>query len=356
MAGDDGTRPERGAAPRVSICIPVYNREAQLERALRSACEQTFRDLEIIVVDNASTDGSADVALRRAASDDRVRVVRNETTLDKTDNWWKALTLARGTYVKLLFSDDWIAPEAVGRSVDVLDGSPDVGFVYSAMTWHTGDRANTCYAAPTDADEPAEDFLYRSASIADLVPVTTSCVLMRRTDALEAFEQRIPARLADDTHRLGLGYSGTLLWRIARRYPRVHHLGRVLAHSADAPTGERGSRERYADRAEMLWWGHRNAFAHFADDPTLPRRVRQGLITVMFLHTVPVGRSATRKRLAGFRRLFPGFRPHHLRPWRREARPHLRRLATPPDPLEILGPNARPRRTPHATRTSGDHA
>lgn len=345
-----------GAEPTVSLCIPVFNRRVQLERALRSAREQTHRDLEIVVLDNASTDGSYEVARRHADEDPRVRPLRNSSTVDKPDNWRRVLMSARGRHVTLLFSDDWLAPDAVARGVEVLDSRPDVGFVYSAMTWHTGNQRNTCYAAEQDRDEPAYDFLRRSAALADLVPVTTSCVLMRSEDARAGFVDRIPVRVGEDTHAIGIGYSGMLLWRCAERYPNVRHIGDVLAFSADATTGEQGSRQRYADRYEMLWWGHRTAFAHYLDTCSLPHRQRAELATVLAANTVPLRWGVGRRRWSTLRQMLPDLRVRNLRPWHPATMLQVvHRAFVPPDPREILGPHP-PRSASQSAKAPEGHA
>ncbi|MBV9844596.1 MAG: glycosyltransferase family 2 protein [Kutzneria sp.] len=331
---------------KVSICIPVYNRAEQLDRALRSAIGQTYSDLDIIVLDNASTDASLEVARSHAAHDPRVRVERNDTTLDKAANWRRCLSFARGEYVKLLFSDDWISEEAIERAVRVLDARPDIGFVYTAMSWTEHGSTNTCYTADSDEDMASVDFLYRSATIADLVPVSTSCVVVRTSDAVTLFEERIPARLSRDTHHIGVGYSAILLWRCCDRYPAVHHIGAVLAHSAEATSGELNSRTRYRDQYETLWWGYRNAFAHFLSGCGQPDEVLRGLMTTVVVSTVPLRPYGARKRLRRLRLLFPELRMLALRPFQARVRPFLaHRLLHPPDPVEILGPS-----TPSRTR------
>ena len=77
----------------VSVCIPVYNRRDELDRALRSVVSQTYQDLDIVVVDNASTDGSHEVALKYAQADPRIRVTRNDE-LEQRYRLWLDLRVA----------------------------------------------------------------------------------------------------------------------------------------------------------------------------------------------------------------------------------------------------------------------
>lgn len=317
----------------VSICIPVYNRPAELDRALRSARDQTFADLEIIVVDNHSTDETWQVALRHAGADARVRVCRNPSTLPRVAAWRRCVDLASSPYIKLLFSDDWISPRAVEAAVAALRAHPDAAFVYSAMTWHYRTPA-TYYRHDADGLRPALDFLARSATIEDLVPVTTSCALLRTADVRAALIERIGTRLPYDFDEYGLGCEAMILWRCADRYPFVYHLTDDLAHSADAQSGQPNTRTQVGqDGQRMLWWAYRNAYARYLALSVRPRRVRRALQAVLFLSCVPLRTGRLRQQLAFYARLFPApLRWWAVNPLSRSALPVLiRRLIHPLD-------------------------
>ncbi|MCF3180117.1 glycosyltransferase family 2 protein [Streptomyces polychromogenes] len=289
---------------KVSICVPVYNRPVEVERAIRSALDQTYSDIEVVVVDNASTDGTWDVIRKLADSDTRVRAYRNDSLLPRVRNWRRALELSEGEYVKLLFSDDWISPEAVARSVEVLDRDPAVGFVFTAMTWHY-DRPKTFYRR-REGRMSSLEFLVRSATVEDQVPVSASCTLMRRADLLEVFQDELPSNLPFEfTH--GLGLDGTLLWRVADRYPRLYHLSADLAHSADPHAGEPNTRMQIgAERHEMMWWAYRNAFAQTLLVSRRPAHQLRALRTALLVSCVPLRPTAVALRnLRLFRRMFP---------------------------------------------------
>lgn len=102
-----------GRPPKVSVLIPVRNREDLLPAALASAQAQTETDLEIIVIDNQSTDGTAAVAQHAARTDSRIHVEVNPVDLGGLGNFRRCLARATGTYVKFLMSDDVLAPGAV---------------------------------------------------------------------------------------------------------------------------------------------------------------------------------------------------------------------------------------------------
>lgn len=115
--------------PAVSICLPVYNSEAWVERAIGSALAQGYDDLEVVVVDNASTDDTIGVIQR--IGDPRIRVFRNSENLGVNGNFNRTMSLARGRYLKFLCSDDEIYPDAVEAMVRVCDLDPRIGLVFS---------------------------------------------------------------------------------------------------------------------------------------------------------------------------------------------------------------------------------
>lgn len=116
-------------APRVAIGVPTYCKAHHVGDALRSLLAQTFRDFVLVVVDDASDDGTADVAEQLARRDPRITVVRNAVRLGMPRNQRRALTLARERAPEAEFfawgSDhDLWEPEWLARLVAVLDAEP----------------------------------------------------------------------------------------------------------------------------------------------------------------------------------------------------------------------------------------
>jgi glycosyltransferase involved in cell wall biosynthesis len=114
--------------PAVSVCIPVYNALPYLPETFASVLRQTFADWELVLVENCSKDGSREVAQRLVAeaADPRCRVHLNEEHLDMAGNMNRALTIARGEFVKLLCADDIIEPRCLERQVAALRDHPNV--------------------------------------------------------------------------------------------------------------------------------------------------------------------------------------------------------------------------------------
>jgi glycosyltransferase involved in cell wall biosynthesis len=121
----------RRTMPKVSVVIPTFNRAVMLERALRSAVEQSLQDIEIIVSDNASTDATAEVL----ASFDDPRIVhdRMERNIGLHGNLTRSLWLGTAPYLAFLHDDDVFYPRNVELKAAFFDANPSVGAVYSPI-------------------------------------------------------------------------------------------------------------------------------------------------------------------------------------------------------------------------------
>lgn len=110
---------------RVTVAIPVFNGLPHIRTAVDSVLQQTYSNLDVVVIDNQSTDGTWEVL--QEIDDDRIRLVRNETNIGLEGNWNRALQEAKSSpYFKLVCGDDLIYPEAIAREVAALDEHPDV--------------------------------------------------------------------------------------------------------------------------------------------------------------------------------------------------------------------------------------
>ncbi|HUW34679.1 MAG TPA: glycosyltransferase [Planctomycetota bacterium] len=111
--------------PRVSIGMPVYNGERYLDEVLRSILAQDYTDFELIISNNASTDGTEAICREAARGDSRVRYYRNATNLGAAFNYNRVFELSSGRYFKWAAHDDLWEPTLLRRCVEVLDAAPD---------------------------------------------------------------------------------------------------------------------------------------------------------------------------------------------------------------------------------------
>ena len=129
-----------GPGPIVSICIPTFNGASWVREAIESALAQDFGDIEVVVCDDASSDDT--VAIAGQFDDPRLRVVANPERIGMARNWNRCVQESRGAYVKFLMQDDRLAPDCVGRMLEVMRESPEVGMVFSAREIELDDPAD----------------------------------------------------------------------------------------------------------------------------------------------------------------------------------------------------------------------
>jgi glycosyltransferase involved in cell wall biosynthesis len=221
--------------PLVSVVIPTYNRARSVVRAIESAQRQSYPNIEIVVTDNASTDGTEEVVRALAEKDRRIRYFRNEQNLGPVPNWKKGIQLAQGEYVKILFSDDSLEPHAVHKMITVFQQHGDqLGFVYSrAFLHHIG--LDIIYGPTHQLDKPIpiEEYFDATASRFSESIFTPCMALFRRKDLLKNFTEKIPhtnPQLRLYWHQRGIGYDAILYWRTAACYPYIYAIEEPLIH------------------------------------------------------------------------------------------------------------------------------
>lgn len=169
--------------PKVSVCIANYNYGRFLGECIRSVLDQNFDDLEVIVVDNCSTDDSAGVVAR--IGDSRVRFFQNRFNLGMIGNYSRSMELAQGDYLTFLDSDNAISPGWLEEAVALLDANPDIGFVYPARMdideagRPTGDRYGWPESHVWDAKEELRHLVVTRIS----VPFSAAVVRRSLADA-----------------------------------------------------------------------------------------------------------------------------------------------------------------------------
>ncbi|MDZ7698207.1 MAG: glycosyltransferase family 2 protein [Deltaproteobacteria bacterium] len=107
--------------PEVSIAVPTYNGALYIKECLRSAMAQTFTDLEIVVVDDCSSDRTWAIAESMAARDGRIRMVRNPCRLGLVQNWNRSICHCTGKWIKFLFQDDLLHEHCIERMLSAAN-------------------------------------------------------------------------------------------------------------------------------------------------------------------------------------------------------------------------------------------
>lgn len=125
--------------PTVSIVVPCYNYGHYLPSLIQGLREQVHVDVDIIIVDDASPDGSGQVAERVGNDHQGIQVIRHRENVGHIQTYNDGLSRAAGKYVVLLSADDYLPAGSLGRAVSLMEARPDVGLVYGFSQTFTGD-------------------------------------------------------------------------------------------------------------------------------------------------------------------------------------------------------------------------
>jgi glycosyltransferase involved in cell wall biosynthesis len=222
--------------PLVSVGVPVYNGERYLEEALSSILAQEAVEFELIVSDNASTDRTQDVCMSFAASDRRVRYLRNASNVGAAANYNRLVDVARGEYFKWSAHDDVLAPTFLRDCLAELDRDRQAVLCYphAVAIDETGDEIEP---------ETMDDLVVRSASAHERLreylasswsnPRCTAVLGVMRTAALRRTRMIGPYISADRILLAELALHGTFVrvpGMLLRR--RRHEESSLKAHAS----------------------------------------------------------------------------------------------------------------------------
>ena len=208
--------------PKVSILIPVYNRKRYIAECIQSALEQTFTDFEIVIVDNASDDGTWEICQQFAAKDSRIRIYRNEENIGPVRNWKRCAEEAKGEFSKILFSDDTLEPECLAVMVDKLT-DPEVAFVQCAALIGES-KANASLAYTFQCSSRIDLVEYINQALWGRAPVSPGAVLLRTNDFLKNLYVGVPTKTNHAYDRHGAGPDVMTLLLTGERYKYIERI------------------------------------------------------------------------------------------------------------------------------------
>lgn len=167
--------------PQVSAIMPAYNAEATLEEAIESVIAQTFTDWELVIVDDGSTDATWNIISSFAATDSRIKAVR-DVHRGRGYARNRCLERSRGTYIAICDSDDICLPKRFKIQLDFLEAHPEIMAVGSSYISFSGvDRGGGKVTSfPQDSATISKEFRKRRMKIAN-------CTAMIRSDLFQRF-------------------------------------------------------------------------------------------------------------------------------------------------------------------------
>ena len=211
--------------PLVSIVIPVYNRELYIEDAIRSAISQTYQNIEIIIVDNCSTDSTWDILNEWEKKDNRIKIFQNDSNIGPVLNWNECFRHASGEYIKILWSDDWISHKFVEKCLSVFE--KNTAFVLSGyqivakkMVLSEVVFKKNIYSV---LDYLINILLYNREGF----PVSPGCAMFRTKDILASFIVDIPNDDGLDSKKNGAGNDLLLFLNTVVNYTSISTISGV---------------------------------------------------------------------------------------------------------------------------------
>lgn len=176
------------SGPVVSVVLPTYNRAATLRAAVDSVLSQSFADLELIVIDDGSTDDTA--AVLASVHDERLRVLRQGSRLGAPAARNTGIDLACGRYVAFQDSDDvWRAGKLGSQVARFESAKSDVAVVYSAMLRH---RVGGSVRIPNGDHPVVQGYLSTALAHENFIGLPTALVRSKHLRSVEGFDVRLP--------------------------------------------------------------------------------------------------------------------------------------------------------------------
>jgi glycosyltransferase involved in cell wall biosynthesis len=265
----------------VSILIPTYNRAGVIETTIRSALAQTHPAIEVVVVDNASTDETWARIQAVANVDPRVRAFRNERNLGPVANWLACARLAQGRCSKILWSDDLIAPSFVTRCLPFLQDE-EVAFAYTPASIFSGaapeDGGVERYRAGRKSDGliASVEFIGGVMTDGDF-PASPGCALLRTDDLRRNLMMQVPNRHGSDFSMHAMGNDLLLLLLTAQQRRKVAFVADTLSffrsHAGSISVQEGAGRVHFHYDLAKAWF-----CAELMNDSGMARRLNAHIL------------------------------------------------------------------------------
>jgi glycosyltransferase involved in cell wall biosynthesis len=213
----------------VSILIPVYNREHIISETIKSALNQSYQHIEIIVVDNCSTDGTWEIINSFSSSDVRVKAFRNGTNIGPVRNWIRCAAEASGRYSKILWSDDLISRNYVEDCLKWF--KDDVGFVYTGVKiFNIENKSEKLVNNELPIGFHDSNVFLAGALFGNNFPVSPGCAIFRSKDVKSFLSHNFITKVESDYLMHGIGPDLFLFLMSCHKYKRVAFVPDFLSY------------------------------------------------------------------------------------------------------------------------------
>ncbi len=176
------------ARPDVSVCIPAYNHEKYIHECITSILSQDYKELEVVITDDFSTDGTVDAILPFVG--DAVRLLRHEKNYGPAAAANNSIRNSRGDFICYFNSDDAFLPSKVSKQRKVLHENPDIGAVFSFVEY-MNDESQTVPGPTLKGNRPRESWLRQFFYEDNFLAAPTVMVRRSILDKIGLFDHRL---------------------------------------------------------------------------------------------------------------------------------------------------------------------
>ena len=213
----------------VSILIPVFNRAHLIEATISSALNQTYTNIEVVLVDNASTDNTWGIIQALARKDKRIKCFQNEVNIGPVKNWKRCIDEAQGIYGKILWSDDLIDAQFLEKTMPLIKNE-EVGFVYTKTEIFIDgtDLKTNHYHLPQSGLYDSEEYIQGAIFGRDF-PFSPGCALFRLMDLKSNLLVNIPNSVNSDFAMHAIGNDLLIFILTANQYSKFAYVDTLLS-------------------------------------------------------------------------------------------------------------------------------
>lgn len=218
---------------KVTVLMTYFNKGAFVEEAVRSVMANTFTDFELLIVDDASTDGGLDAV--RTIGDPRIRIIRHPENKGRAAAANTGFEAAQGEYIAVLDADDLMVPERLAKQVALMDARPEVGV--------SGGYLRTIGSRDGIMEIPLDDAGARAKSLYGMLVWYGACII-RRSVLMESGVRCDPTWLLPGMDHLFIARLG--------QHTRIANLPEVLTLYRLGENSMRHGRDHWKDRVEVV--------------------------------------------------------------------------------------------------------
>ncbi len=201
--------------PLISVVMPVYNSEKYIGEAIESVLQQSFRNFEFIIVDDASTDTGTKIIKKYAHKDKRIKILYNKKNLGIAETRNKGILKAKGKYIATQDSDDISTPNRFETQFKYLEKNPKVGVVGSYIKIFSKDKKSTSIRKYPEKDKDLRKIIFFVCPIAQ----PTSMIRREVFEKVGLYDKKYPpAEDLDLWFRIGTEYELANIPKVLLRY------------------------------------------------------------------------------------------------------------------------------------------